>query len=358
MAQSGASDRNGDGRADGEEHERGSRGEDSTVTASPLRALRAGVAQWSGLNWLARHRLDGRRAAILNYHRVLTHEEARRSAVDEGMFVSPSTFASQLDWLVENFRVLPLAEIVDAILGDSPLPARACAITFDDGWRDNLIHALPALEARGLPGTLFVVTGRIGSNGAFWPDEMARILRELPAGRRSRLFRRLGVSEGGADPLYALLEFLKDVPVAVRDAALAELRAEADGPPEPEERVLLDWSELDRMAEGGVAIEAHGETHDMLTALDDEAAMAELAGSRRTLLERGHGRAGLFAYPAGRHDARVCRLTAEAGFRAAFTIERRVLGRDADPFAMPRLMLHEGMSATRSEFLLRVPGWS
>jgi hypothetical protein len=96
----------------------------------------------------------------------------------------------------------------------------------------------------------------------------------------------------------------------------------------------------------------------MLTGLDDARVRGELVDCRRALRERGHGQGGLFAYPAGRHDARVCRLTEEAGYRAAFTIERRLLTPAANPFAMPRLMLHEGMSAARSEFLMRVPGWS
>lgn len=327
------------------------------MTRAWLRALRVGIARRSGANWLARHRLDGRRAAVLNYHRVLDVEAAQREAVEEGMFVTPATFERQLDWLLAHFRVLPLHEIVAALRANRPLPERACAITFDDGWRDNLTHALPALEARHLPSTVFVVTGRIGSAGAFWPDEICQILRAWPRERQIDVARRLGAPPPGEDPIYSLLEHLKDVPRAVRDAALATLRTESGGAARAAERVLLDWDEIDRMAKGGVAIEAHGVSHDMLTGLDDDAARAELVDSRRTLLERGHGLGGLFAYPAGRHDARVCRLTEESGFSAAFTIERRMLTRESDRFAMPRLMLHEGMSATRDEFLMRVPGW-
>ncbi|HEM46207.1 MAG TPA: polysaccharide deacetylase family protein [Alphaproteobacteria bacterium] len=167
----------------------------------------------------------------------------------------------------------------------------------------------------------------------------------------------LGADPGG-DPTYALLEHLKDVPRTRREEALAALREWSGRSDEAAGRLLLDWEELDRMAAAGVDVEAHGVTHDMLTGLPDEAVRRELAESQESLRARGHGRHRLFAYPAGRHDARVARLTAEAGFDAAFTIERRLMGPADDPFALPRLMLHQGMSASEDEFLMRVPGWA
>ncbi len=67
-----------------------------------------------------------------------------------------------------------------------------CAITFDDGWRDNWKHAVPELERRGLPATVFVVSERVRIAGAFWPDELLRRLDPLPATKRRDLAQRLG----------------------------------------------------------------------------------------------------------------------------------------------------------------------
>jgi hypothetical protein len=175
--------------------------------------------------------------------------------------------------------------------------------------------------------------------------------------RQQRVVSDLGADPGG-DPTYAVLELLKDVPRTRREEAMAALRTWSGCPEEAGGRLLLDWEELDRMAAAGVDVEAHGVTHDMLTGLPDEDVRRELVDSQEALRARGHGRHRLFAYPAGRYDARVGRLTAEAGFQAAFTIERRVMGPADDPFALPRLMLHQGMSASEDEFLMRVPGWA
>ena len=117
------------------------------------RALDAGL-EWSGANRRARRRLDGTRAAVLMYHRVLPAPDAERLAVEPGMFVTPETFERQLEWLEASFRVLPLSEVVARLADARPLPERACAISFDDGWRDNHTHVLPALARRGLPATI------------------------------------------------------------------------------------------------------------------------------------------------------------------------------------------------------------
>ena len=82
-----------------------------------LRYARACAFVASGASARARRRLDGTRAAVLMYHRVIPADEAARCAVEPGMYVTPSHFARHLDWLASSFRVLPLHEIVATIHG-------------------------------------------------------------------------------------------------------------------------------------------------------------------------------------------------------------------------------------------------
>ena len=318
-----------------------------------LRALaRRGAALLHGASGAAaraRRRLDGTRALVLMYHRVLPAGEARRDAVEDGMYVTPETFGRHLDWLAADFRVLPLHEVVARLADGRALPPGACAITFDDGWRDNAEHALPALARRGLPATVFVVTERMGSEGAFWPDEVCRRLEPLPESERRALAARLGADRGG-EPRAAVLAQLKTLPDGERERALEALRAATPAPP-ARGRELLDWDELDRLARGGVDVESHGATHAILTVLADDAVRAELRTARERLRERGHGRHGLFAYPSGAHDDRVVRIARELGHRAAVTVERGLAAAAGDPLRIPRVGLHDDISRTRAEFL-------
>jgi peptidoglycan/xylan/chitin deacetylase (PgdA/CDA1 family) len=318
-----------------------------------LRWLRAQAFESTGANRRRRNRLDGSCAAVLMYHRVLPRETIARDHVEPGMVVTPETFSRHLGWLKDGYSVLPLEEIVARQERGAPLPARACAITFDDGWRDNLEHALPALERHGLPATIFVVTERVGSQGAFWPDEVCRRMAPLPLDRQRELARRLG-AEGLGDPVASLLDHLKRVPEAARSGLLDTLRSQTDAP--ADRRELLDWTDLERLANAGIGIESHGATHAILTGLADDGVERELRSAREQLLARGHGRHGLLAYASGGHDARVRAIAGKVGYRRAFTTEPGLLSARSEPLALPRIGLHDDISRSRAEFHYRFPG--
>ncbi len=92
--------------------------------------------------------------AVLMYHRVLP-DDASGSGVEPGMIVRASTFERHLEWTRRRFPIELLGR-----LAASPRPADdppVVALTFDDGWRDNLTVAWPILERHGVRATIFVV---------------------------------------------------------------------------------------------------------------------------------------------------------------------------------------------------------
>ncbi len=322
-----------------------------------LRLGRAVLQSAVGTDRRARARLDGRRAAVLMYHRVMPTERAARDAVEEAMFVTPETFAHHCQWLAETFNVLPLSEIERRMSEGRPLPQRACAITFDDGWSDNLEFAVPELERRGLPATIFVVADRVGTDGAFWPDEVGRRMAGLEAAATRRVLDAFALAPG-AEPTALVLEYLKRVPEAQRDAALDTLRAHTPEPRSNATRELMDWDELDRVAQAGLEIESHGSSHAILTGLDDAALADELTRARDTLRDHGHGSGRTLAYPSGAFDARVVAAARDAGYRAAVTTAPGLVAPAGDPLCWPRIGLHEDIARSRVEFLYAVPGSS
>jgi peptidoglycan/xylan/chitin deacetylase (PgdA/CDA1 family) len=235
--------------------------------AGAARWLRASVFEKSGVHARQRKHLDGTRAAILMYHRVLPADEAARLSVEPGMYVTPETFAQHLDWLQASFRVLPLSEIVENLSRKRPVPKGACAITFDDGWRDNHDHAFPALRARKLSAAVFLVVNRIGTPGAFWPDEVVRILATLSSDERATISRKLGLPASRVPLEASLLAHFKGLKQAERDRGLDQLRENTPGDAIHIERELLDWEEVERMANGGIEFESHGLSHAILTGI-------------------------------------------------------------------------------------------
>lgn len=331
------------------------------AVAGPIfRRARAWAGFVTGASARARARLDGSCAAVLMYHRVLPAERARHLHVEPGMYVTPETFARHLDWLAESFAVLPLAEIVEFLESGTPLPRGACAVTFDDGWRDNLEHALPALRSRRLPATIFAVSDRVGTTGAFWPDEVCRRLAPLGDHERSAILRAVGLAralESGSS-LEATLLALKLLDEDERANVLDGIRRATKGGAAEfaDERELLDWDDLDRLAEQGIAIESHGASHAILTGVSRARARDELARSLAALRARGHARHALLAYPSGAFDDGIVELAREAGYRAAFTTQVGLASRGDDRLRQPRVAVHEDISRSQAEFLRFVPG--
>jgi len=106
---------------------------------------------------------------VLLYHRVAD------DPVDANLLaVSPTLFESQLRWLAEHTRVVPLHDLL-AEAQEGRLEPNTVAITFDDGYLDNLTNALPLLERYRLPATIFITSGRIDSGREIWWDALERI---------------------------------------------------------------------------------------------------------------------------------------------------------------------------------------
>jgi len=104
--------------------------------------------------------------SILIYHTISSPAEPMAGDID----IPPHRFERQLQWLSRWRKVVTLDETLTA-----PRRQRLTAITFDDGFHDNLTVALPLLEQFRLPMTLFVTAGFLGRDGYLSPEELREI---------------------------------------------------------------------------------------------------------------------------------------------------------------------------------------
>lgn len=278
-------------------------------------------------------------AAILLYHRV-----ADRRPDPLGLCVHPDRFEEQLAVLAQR-QVIPLAELAAAVrAGD--VPAGALAVTFDDGYADNLHAALPRLRAAGIPATVFAATGHIEQGRGFFWDEVTRLLEEAPApvlevdigGERRRW--PAAAPDERARARYELHHLLQPRSPEVVEAALAQLRGWAgvdDGMDEADRP--LTPAELRALAEG-VAIGAHTRAHVSLRFQPAERQRAEIEGSRDDVERWTGARPAGFSYPFGIPGRdfvpRTAALVREAGFGHAVGNAPGPVDATTDLFALPR----------------------
>lgn len=98
---------------------------------------------------------SGARLSILIFHRVLPAPDPLFPGEPDAQ-----RFDEICRWLAKWFRVLDLNDAL-AGLRRGDLPARAAAITFDDGYADNSDVAVPILQRHGLTATFFIATGYV-----------------------------------------------------------------------------------------------------------------------------------------------------------------------------------------------------
>jgi peptidoglycan/xylan/chitin deacetylase (PgdA/CDA1 family) len=281
------------------------------------------VAKAAVCHALARARLERclerRRPVVLAYHRVV--DDAALDGLMPGIAVGVRMLERHLDWVGRRFRFVTLDELAAA----PPDRAGLCALTFDDGYRDVLQHALPLLLAKGIPAALFVVSGAVGSR--------APLLHE-------RLHRALARRATAGDDAYAATRRLIATVEPRRLAAVVDrLEREAGGATAVDDGALpLGWEELARLRAAGMTIGSHTRTHAPLVRLGAEQLAEETLGARREL-EAGLGvPVRHFAYPDGQFDGAAIAAVAAAGYQLAFTCCRH---RDpAHPrLTVPRVML-------------------
>jgi peptidoglycan/xylan/chitin deacetylase (PgdA/CDA1 family) len=283
--------------------------------------------------------------SILIYHRVLREADPMRTGDPDAR-----SFAARLAFLTRAFNVLPLREAVDR-LQHGALPPAALAITFDDGYADNLLEALPVLRHFGAPATVFVASGYL-DGGRMWNDTVIEAIRGAPGDVVDLRDRGLGVHpirDAGERrrAAEALLAQLKYLPGDARQDAVERVAAVCPTPL-PDD-LMLTTEQLRELARAGVSIGAHTQSHPILANLDEQAARREIEEGRRQLASRVAQPIELFAYPNGKPGTdflpRDVALVRDAGFAAAVTTARGVARTASDVMQLPRFTPWDRSSA-------------
>lgn len=270
------------------------------------------------------------KGAVLMLHRV--RPAAAGGFQPNGLLEITPDFLDRALTLIraEGYDIVPLDEALTRLA--DPRPGRFfVALTFDDGYRDNLEHAWPVLAKHEAPWTLYVVCGFAVRTARLWWLELEAAIRalprvsiELPDGRFEAPAGSDAEKQSAFDRLYWRL---RRGPEAILLAAISELAREAGiDPVALAERECLPLETLRSLAGApGVTIGAHTLSHPMLAKHPEEVARREIGESKAWLEEKLGLSIRHFAYPVGDPTSagpREFALAKEAGFASAVTTRR------------------------------------
>jgi peptidoglycan/xylan/chitin deacetylase (PgdA/CDA1 family) len=293
--------------------------------------------------WLRARVLGG--ALILGYHRISVTEDDVYDTC-----VSPENFARHMESLRRYAHPISLSTLVQN-LKEGSLPPNSVAVTFDDGYVDNLHFAKPILEKYEIPATVFICTGYAG--GEFWWDELHRRItssradpRELrlTAGEIQFKWDPPQVSSGPEDPEVrrqfhgALYHLLLSLDVADQARAMDAIRdwsgLSSDGT--YVSRAMREDEVLQLVNGGLIELGAHTRHHSMLPQLTFERQKEEIQSSKADLEALMGEKIMGFSYPNGRATVDAKRLVRENGFTYACTSLRDVARAGSDVYELPR----------------------
>lgn len=273
---------------------------------------------------------------MLIYHRV--HPTVDPMFPNE---VDATTFEWQMRLIAEHLVPLDLAEAVQ-LRDRGELPAGAVAVTFDDGYADNAQVALPILQRTGVPATFFVTT-RYLNGGRMWNDTVVETIRRLPAGQYDLTCIGLGHREVSDDVSRRMLSreiigVIKHRPPRNRQD-LADVIGEMGSEPLPD-ALMMSSAQVRELCDAGMGVGAHTLTHPILKSVAPTVARDEIERCRHELAAITGILPALFAYPNGKPDSDYepahCDMVREAGYRAAFSTKRGVIGPQSDLWQLPR----------------------
>jgi peptidoglycan/xylan/chitin deacetylase (PgdA/CDA1 family) len=300
---------------------------------------------------------------IFMYHRV-----AETICDPWGISVPPARFREQLEHLRAHWTILAMDELVAALEAQA-LPRHVAALTFDDGYTDNALVAKPILKDYGIPATMFLTTGSLGSSIPYWWDELATLVLERPeaahidceAGgirlkaqwesQKSPLLELRAWRVGRMPPpglraqaYLALWTALQRLQSAQREEAMTALRERlCPAPASSPESLPMSVAQARALASAEIALGGHARSHAPLPVLSEPERRAEIEGCRADLLDLcGANGAPGFAYPHGEWDAATRAIVMDAGFAWAVTTGGAPVNpRRFDRYALPRIQVDD-----------------
>lgn len=274
--------------------------------------------------WVQARILGG--ALILGYHRI-----ANVTQDEHEVCVSQDHFAEQMEMVSKYTRPVHLSKLVEHLKFDS-LPPKSIAVTFDDGYADNLYEAKPVLEKYQIPATIFICTGYAGKE--FWWDELERLVMSsksdvstlhLQTGKNKFVWSQPKRSPETDLEIrrkfhLALYHFMLSCDVEGQKSTMELIRSWSGVSSKEATFRAMTHDEILLLGESKlIELGSHTRHHPMLPQLSREGQKQEIVSGKMDLEELLGRQVEGFAYPNGKATEDAKHIIQDAGFTYACT---------------------------------------
>jgi peptidoglycan/xylan/chitin deacetylase (PgdA/CDA1 family) len=291
-------------------------------------------------------RFTSSRAVILMYHSVQDEPERYATSIGSGIIHSTSVFETHMQIVAQRFNPVTLDDIFLYLSEARPLPSRAVAVTFDDGFADNFHTAAPVLSRIGIRASFYLTVSLIGTLNLPWYSRIRHAFgntqkREWQDPAGERVWRLASAADRDLARQVAW-GYCARTPSHARDEAVAAIERQLEVEPlmTPNNPLMMSWDEARRLHQAGHIIGSHTLTHPNVAHVGDKEAQTELLESKR-ILEKELGAPVIhFSYPHPALDPQWNEMTAaickRVGYQTAVTTDPGPVRARTVPLALPR----------------------
>lgn len=308
---------------------------------------------------------------VLMYHRILPASDPRSQNEEPGMTVTPESFRNHLSILSQYFDFISLSEWIDRQKKQLPLPAKCCAITFDDGWADNYEYAFPTLQALSIPATIFLVSDLVGTHQQFWPEQLAQLVTAIARDhpdkwshpevqwlREANTRYDFSASLPDREQISEIIASAKSLPDQEILSRLEHINQLFGIQQDNQNKALLDWSQVKEMIDSGlVEMGSHTCVHTRLDARITRDQLEQEVVTSKTTIETKTGQpVKTFCFPNGDYTQQALSLVRQH-YTGAVTTAIGWNKAGSDSHLLRRIGIHEDIAKDRTAFLARISGW-
>ena len=282
--------------------------------------------------------------AVLMYHSVQECPEQHANTLG-GIVHSTGIFRQQMETLARRCTPVGMDDVLLFARGEKALPAQCFAVTFDDGYADNLEIAAPIMEKLGIPGAFYITVGYIETENLPWA---VRVRHAFATTKQKSWTAPNGSTfsfyepdvRGGA--FAQSCQHLSALTGTAQEAAVTKIEQQLNVPRFTQPDMMLKWQQVRELAKRGHVVGSHTVSHPNLAHVKDDAELRhELAESKRQLDSQLGSPVRHFSYPVPalkpHWTSRTVEVSREAGYATAVTTNPGLVNRDDDPLSLHRV---------------------
>jgi peptidoglycan/xylan/chitin deacetylase (PgdA/CDA1 family) len=282
--------------------------------------------------------------AVLMYHSVKEFPAEHVNTLG-GIVHSTSIFRQQMELLARRCAPVSMDDVLRFTQGEKDLPAQCFAVTFDDGYADNLEIAASILEQLGIPGAFYITVGYIETGNLPWA---VRVRNAFATSKQKSWTAPNGNKYSFADfdarnqGFAHACKYLSALTGSEQECAIVQIERQLSVRPVSEPNMMLKWDQVRALLKRGHVVGSHTVSHPNLAHVKDDANLRhELAESKRQLDAHLGVPVRHFSYPVPalkpHWTARTVEVSRDAGYATAVTTNPGLVYRHDDPLSLHRV---------------------